>query len=267
MKIRNLKDVQNTSDGRKIPVRKVGIKELRYPIVVMDRRNKSQSTVATINMFVDLPHHFKGTHMSRFVEIMNHCRGRVSVREIGSILQAMLDRFDSETAHIDIRFPYFIEKAAPVSAAKSLMDYGCAFIASMSAVNKKDSLDLILEVSVPVTTLCPCSREISRHGAHNQRSKVTIQVRTLKLVWLEDLIEIAESAASAPLYSLLKREDEKSVTERAYRNPRFAEDIVRAVAVRLRSDRRISWYQVEAENQESIHNHNAYALVTGCRRA
>jgi len=263
---RKLKDVQNSLDIRKVPVQKVGIRNLRYPVLVLDRRNASQNTVATINMFVDLPHKFKGTHMSRFVEIINHCRGRISVQQIGAILKAMIDKFESETAHIDIRFPYFIEKAAPVSGARSLMDYDCGFIAAMNATKKGHPiLDMILEVSVPVTTLCPCSKEISEHGAHNQRSKVTIQVRTSKLVWLEDLIEIAESAASAPLYSLLKREDEKSVTEKAFNNPRFAEDIVRSVAVKLRSDRRISWYQVETENFESIHNHNAYALVTGTR--
>ncbi|OGV65114.1 MAG: GTP cyclohydrolase [Lentisphaerae bacterium RIFOXYA12_FULL_48_11] len=262
---RKLKDVQNSLDIRKVPVQKVGIRNLRYPILVLDRRNASQNTVATINMFVDLPHKFKGTHMSRFIEIINHCRGRISVQQIGAILNAMIDKFESETAHIDIRFPYFIEKAAPVSGARSLMDYDCGFIAAMNATNKGNPLDLILEVAVPVTTLCPCSKEISKYGAHNQRSKVTIQVRTLKLVWLEDLIEIAESAASAPLYSLLKREDEKSVTEKAFENPRFAEDIVRSVAVKLRADRRVSWYQVETENFESIHNHNAYALVTGTR--
>jgi len=261
-----LRDVQNSIDIRRIPVQKVGIKNLRYPILVLDRRNTSQNTVATINMFVDLPHRFKGTHMSRFIEIINHCRGSVSVRQIGSILKAMIEKFDSETAHIDIRFPYFIEKAAPVSGAKSLMDYDCAFLASMDARKRRNPLDLILEVSVPVTTLCPCSKEISKYGAHNQRSRITIQVRTLKLVWLEDLIEIAEAAASAPLYSLLKREDEKSVTETAYKNPKFAEDIVRSVAMRLRVDPRISWYQVETENFESIHNHNAYALVSGTRK-
>jgi len=258
-----LKDVQNSIDERRIPIQKVGIRSLRYPVVVLDRRNESQHTVATISMFVDLPHKFKGTHMSRFIEIMNQCRGKVSVHEIGSILKAMTDRFASETAHLEIRFPYFIEKSAPVSRSKSLMDYDCAFIAGLDATKRRNALDLMLEVVVPVTTLCPCSKEISRHGAHNQRSKITIQVRTLKLVWLEDLIEIAESAASAPLYSLLKREDEKSVTERAYRNPRFAEDIVRAVSVKLRADKRISWFQVEAENFESIHNHNACALATG----
>jgi GTP cyclohydrolase I len=212
-------------------------------------------------MTVDLPHRFKGTHMSRFVEIMNAYRGRVSVHEIEAILAKMISRFDSSNAHVEIRFPYFVEKRAPVSGARSLMDFECAFLASMKAGPGKHSMDLVLEVAVPVNTLCPCSREISARGAHNQRSIVTVRVRTGRLVWLEDLIEIAEAEASAPLYSMLKREDEKFVTEQAYSNPRFVEDVVRGVAVKLRRDRRITWYEVESENLESIHNHNAYALV------
>jgi GTP cyclohydrolase I len=173
----------------------------------------------------------------------------------------MISRFDSSNAHVEIRFPYFVEKRAPVSGARSLMDFECAFLASMKAGPGKHSMDLVLEVAVPVNTLCPCSREISARGAHNQRSIVTVRVRTGRLVWLEDLIEIAEAEASAPLYSMLKREDEKFVTEQAYSNPRFVEDVVRGVAVKLRRDRRITWYEVESENLESIHNHNAYALV------
>ena len=247
----------------KIPVRKVGIKDLRYPIVMRDQRRQSQSTIAAVNMYVDLPHDFKGTHMSRFVEILSRYHGKISVDEMGNILDAMLDRFDSETAHIEVRFPYFIEKAAPVSGAEALMDYECGFFASADRSREPAQFDLVLEVRVPVTTLCPCSREISDNGAHNQRSRVMIRVRTCRLVWLEDLIEVAEQAASAPLYPLLKREDEKAVTEQAYDNPRFVEDCVRAVAVRLRDDPRITWYEVQCENLESIHNHNAYALVTG----
>ncbi|MFC1497040.1 GTP cyclohydrolase FolE2 [Verrucomicrobiota bacterium] len=258
-----MKDVQNSHDDRKVPIHKVGIKNLRYPVVVMDRQNESQHTVATVNMFVDLPHHFKGTHMSRFVEIINQYRGRIAVQEIGAILKAMLERFESETAHIEIRFPYSIEKTAPVSGVKSLMDYDCAFLATMNVSDGDNSLDLILEAGVPVTTVCPCSKEISEYGAHNQRSRIVIQVRSRKLVWLEDLIELAEAEASAPLYSMLKREDEKYLTEHAYENPRFAEDVVRSIAVRMRKDPRITWYQVETENLESIHNHNAYAQVIG----
>ncbi len=258
-----MKDVQNTHDDRKMPIQKVGITDLRYPVVVLDHKNKSQHTIATVNMFVDLPHNYKGTHMSRFVEILNHYHGRISVQEIESILKAMTDRFASQTAHLEIRFPYFVQKSAPVSGATSLMDYECAFHATLDIGSKTAHCDLALEVNVPVTTLCPCSREISDHGAHNQRSIITIRVKSTELVWLENLIEIAESEASAPLYTLLKREDEKHVTEQAYRNPRFAEDIVRAIALQLKADTRISWYQIETKNMESIHNHNAYAQVTG----
>ena len=258
-----MKDVQNTHDDRKMPIQKVGITDLRYPVVVLDHKNKSQHTIATVNMFVDLPHNYKGTHMSRFVEILNHYHGRISVQEIESILKAMTDRFASQTAHLEIRFPYFVQKSAPVSGATSLMDYECAFHATLDIGSKTAHCDLALEVNVPVTTLCPCSRDISDHGAHNQRSIITIRVKSTELVWLENLIEIAESEASAPLYTLLKREDEKHVTEQAYRNPRFAEDIVRAIALQLKADTRISWYQIETKNMESIHNHNAYAQVTG----
>lgn len=258
-----MKDIQNNRDDRNIPIQKVGIKDLHYPIVVLDKRRLSQHTLATVDMFVDLPHDFKGTHMSRFVEILNQYHGQISVHEIDAILEAMVRRFDSETAHLEIRFPYFIEKTAPVSGATSMMDYECALLASLETGKGEAGLDLVVQACVPVTTLCPCSKEISEHGAHNQRSKVMIKVRTLELVWLEDLIEIAESEASAPLYTLLKREDEKRLTEQAYENPRFVEDVVRAVAARLRYDPRVSWYQVESENLESIHNHSAYAVVTG----
>ncbi|MFO7870235.1 MAG: GTP cyclohydrolase FolE2 [Kiritimatiellia bacterium] len=260
-----MKDVQNTPDTRRIPVQKVGIKDLEYPVTVLDRRNESQHTLARINMFVDLPHNLKGTHMSRFVDVMNRCRGRICAREIDTILEAMVERFESETAHLEIRFPYFIEKRAPVSGARSLMGYECAFHATLDSKKKGGGFELVVETRVPVTTLCPCSREISDKGAHNQRSTVTIKEVSESLVWIEDLIEIAESEASSPLYPILKREDEKYVTEQAYSNPVFAEDIVRSIALRLRADERIFWYCVETENYESIHNHNAYAMVTARR--
>lgn len=257
-----LKDVQNCRDRRKIPIQKVGIKDLKYPISVLDRENKIQHTVAEVCMYVDLPHHFKGTHMSRFVEILNESHGNISLRNIGTILQTMIRRFASTTAHLEIRFPYFIEKRAPVSGAKSLMNYDCAFLARYSRQKRRTRLDLILEIKVPVATLCPCSKAISEHNAHNQRAQLTIRIRSHELVWIEDLIALAESEASASLYSLLKREDEKHITERAYRRPRFAEDIARAVARKLQQDRRIYWFKVESESMESIHNHNAYAMVT-----
>ncbi len=257
-----MKDVQNTPDVRRMPIQKVGIKNLKHPVVVLDKANVSQHTIATVNMFVDLPHAFKGTHMSRFVEIVKQCHGNISVREIGAILNAMIDRFDSKTAHIELRFPYFIKKTAPVSGAESMMDYDCCFKASLDAANNERTLDLVVEARVPVTTVCPCSKEISKYGAHNQRSIVTIRIRARKLVWLEELIQIAEEEASSPVYPLLKREDEKYVTEQAYDNPKFAEDVVRDISVRLKNDRRILWRQVESENFESIHNHSAYAQIT-----
>lgn len=261
-----MKDVQNSPDHRRIPIQKVGIKDLEYPIIVLDRLNRSQSTTARVNMYVDLPHNFKGTHMSRFVEILNQHHGRISVRDIGRILDTMLKRFECRTAHLEIRFPYFIEKSAPVTGARALMSYQCALLAALEQRGKRRVSDMVVEACVPVTMLCPCSKEISGRGAHNQRSNITLQVRSRALIWLEELIEIAESEASAPVYSLLKREDEKSVTETAYDRPRFAEDAVRGVAERLSADRRIRWFVVESENHESIHNHSAYARVVVDRR-
>ena len=256
-----MKDIQNARDFRKIPIQKAGIKSLRYPLAVLDRENKVQHTVGDVSMYVDLPHHFKGTHMSRFVEVLNEQRGKISPRHIGAILKTMTERFDSTMAHLEIRFPYFMEKSAPVSGARSLMNYQCAFLAAYSRKRRRRRLDLVIEVLVPVSTLCPCSKAISARGAHNQRSWITIQARSRELVWIEELIEIAEAEASSGLFSLLKREDEKYVTEQAYARPRFAEDVARAVARKLRKDRRITWFQVASENLESIHNHNAYALV------
>lgn len=260
-----MKDMQSRKDNRKIPIRKVGIKELYYPITVMDRRNKFQPTTASVNMYVNLPHKFKGTHMSRFVEILNRFHGQISVRDIERILHAIMKAFSSESAHLDLRFPYFLEKKAPVSGDRSILNYDCAFLASLQKAGKREVFDLVIEAGVPVTTVCPCSKEISRRGAHNQRSKITIKARTRTLVWFEELIEIAEQSASSPVFPLLKRADEKYVTERAYDHPRFVEDVVRAVALRLKKDRRITWFQVESENLESIHNHNAYAMVVSDR--
>ncbi len=257
-----LKDVQSQADRRQIPISKAGIRNLRTPISVLDRANTVQHTIASVSLYVDLPHHFKGTHMSRFLELLNEQRGTISIRTIGGWLSAMLDRFDCTTAHLELRFPYFVEKSAPVSGIRSLMDYPCAFLAAIDRTHPTRTEDLVVEVTVPVTTLCPCSKAVSAQGAHNQRSWITIRVRCRALVWIEELIALAESEASSGLYALLKREDEKWVTERAYARPRFAEDMARAVARRLRADRRIVWFEVESENLESIHNHNAYAMVS-----
>jgi len=249
-------DVQNQSDGRNIEVDKVGVKNLRYPIVVLDRRNEEQATVANVNMYVRLPNRFRGTHMSRFLEILNEVRGRISIGNMQEILQKTRQTLSSEEAYLELAFPYFIEKEAPVSGSKSLMEYMCSFMASL-----RGEMDFVLGVEVPVTTLCPCSREISEVGAHNQRSVVRVQVRFTEFVWIEDLVEVVERAGSAPVYSLLKRADEKFVTEQAYRNPRFAEDVVRHVAESLSSMENVTWFSVESENQESIHNHSAYAFI------
>lgn len=249
-------DLQQSRDERNIPIDKVGVKNIHYPIVVLDKSKDRQHTVASINMYVDLPHHFKGTHMSRFIEILNEHHGEISIEGIDAILVEMKERLEASSAHLELEFPYFIEKRAPVSGARGLMEYQCRMLGSLGETG-----DFILGVTVPVTSLCPCSREISARGAHNQRSAVTVQVRYRDHIWLEDLIEWIEACGSAPVYSLLKREDEKAVTEQAYDNPRFVEDIVRAVTEKLQCIENITWFRVECENFESIHNHSAYALV------
>ncbi|HDQ45984.1 MAG TPA: GTP cyclohydrolase I FolE2 [bacterium] len=251
-----MKDIQNQPDPRRIPIDRVGVKNLRYPVSVLDRTNGIQHTIASLRMTVNLPHNFRGTHMSRFIEILNAHHRELHIDKIGDILRSMKTRLEAEEAHLEIVFPYFMEKKAPVSGAVSLMEYTGLFSGTLG-----ETEDFILGVDVPVTTLCPCSKELSDDGAHNQRSLVRIRVRYRGFVWMEELIEIAESAASSPLFALLKREDEKSVTERAYQNPKFVEDIVRDVSSRLNADERIAWYLVESENMESIHNHDAYAAI------
>ncbi|MEM6734361.1 MAG: GTP cyclohydrolase FolE2 [Myxococcota bacterium] len=251
-----LADIQNTQDERNIRIDKVGVKEIRYPIQVADRSNGPQSTVGTVNMYVDLPHHFKGTHMSRFLEVLNHHHGAISVENISEILNAMLERLKAETAHFSVDFTYFMTKAAPVTGKTGLMGYECGFEASAGGKS-----DFILTVEVPVTTLCPCSKEISERGAHNQRGNVRVRVRFDALLWIEEIVEKVEESASCALYPVLKRPDEKWVTERAYDNPRFVEDMVREVTLRLESDERVRWFEVHVENFESIHAHNAYAYV------
>jgi GTP cyclohydrolase I len=250
-------DIQNLKDERNIDIQRVGVKGLKYPIVVLDRARGTQPVNATINMYVNLLRRFKGTHMSRFVEVLNEIREQVNIRTFHSILEKIREKLHAEAAHIEIEFPYFIEKAAPKSGAKSLMEYRCRFLGT----SEGRRLDFIVGMEVPVTTVCPCSREISRAGAHNQRSIVTVMVRFRKFFWIEDVIRMIEESASGEVYSLLKRIDEKYVTERAYDNPMFVEDVVRNVAGRLEGDPNFTWYKVEAENFESIHNHSAYACV------
>jgi GTP cyclohydrolase IB len=260
-KLSSLLDVQRTHDTRRVPISKVGVKDISYPIVVMDKNRSVQHTVARVNMYVDLPHHFKGTHMSRFIEILNTYREKIALDKMETILQEMKEKLGASSAHLEIEFPYFIEKRAPVSGAKSLMEYTCEFKASLAA-----DFDFILGVKVPVTSLCPCSKELSSFGAHNQRSIMTVQVRYREFLWIEDLIEVIESCGSSPVYSLLKREDEKFVTEHAYQNPRFVEDMVRDATLKLSAMDPITWFSVEAENFESIHKHSAYAAVERDKR-
>ncbi|MDX2081063.1 MAG: GTP cyclohydrolase FolE2 [Terrimicrobiaceae bacterium] len=252
-----LKDTQNEPDTRKLAIDRVGVKDLRYPIQVRDKHHSVQSTIATVQLTVDLPHHFKGTHMSRFVEVLGSHGPVIHVDNIRDILTQLTVRLESSCAHLDFEFPFFLEKRAPVTGAPGLIDYTARFNATL----ENGTMDFVVTAVVPVTTLCPCSKAISTAGAHNQRGHVTLSVRCRKPMWIEDMIRLVEDCASSELYSLLKRPDEKAVTERAYDNPVFVEDLVRNVAVRCEADANIAWYRVEAENFESIHNHNAYALI------
>jgi GTP cyclohydrolase I len=256
-------DVQNRPDHRGIALDQVGVRDIRCPIVVLDRTAERQQTVATISMAVSLPHHFKGTHMSRFVEVLNEHRGEITIRTIPALLDDLKRRLNAERARVEVRFPYFLERTAPVSGATALMDYQCVFTGEANGAES----DFVLAVEVPVTSLCPCSKEISEYGAHNQRGHVSIEVRSSALIWIEELIEVAESAASAPVYPLLKRVDERYVTMLAYDNPVFVEDMVRNAAVALERDQRIRWFRVQAVNQESIHNHSAFAQIEWARGA
>ncbi len=250
-------DVQGSRDTRRIPINKVGIKDIRHPVRVRDRNDGEQHTIANFNMYVNLPHNFKGTHMSRFVEILNRREKEISVESFKEMLTEMVEVLDAEAGHIEMQFPYFINKKAPVSKVQSLMDYDVSLIGEIC----RGEIITTIKVVVPATSLCPCSKKISDRGAHNQRSHVTVQVKTRGFVWIEELIEMVEREASCELYGLLKRPDEKFVTEKAYDNPKFVEDIVRDVAARLNDDDRIAAYVVESENFESIHNHSAYAMI------
>ena len=255
-------DVQNSVDTRQLAINKVGIKGIRHPVVVRDKSVGVQHTIATFNMYVHLPHNFKGTHMSRFVEILNQHGREISVESFESILREMVGKVEARSGYIEMSFPYFVNKAAPISGVQSLLDYDVTFIGEIV----EGEYRFTMKVLVPVTSLCPCSKKISERGAHNQRSHVTITIRTQKAVWIEEVVRYAEEQASCELFGLLKRPDEKFVTERAYDNPKFVEDMVRDVAAVLNADERIGAYVVESENFESIHNHSAYALIENVKR-
>jgi len=259
-----VEDMQNQADERGLPIDEVGVTNLRYPIAVLDPKREKQETIAQLTLSVNLPHHFKGTHMSRFIEVLNEHRGEVTMHTLPEILRDMQAKFEADSARVEVRFPYFIEQQAPISGAKALMDYDCTFIGKVHG----EEDDFILGVQVPVASLCPCSKAISDYGAHNQRGYVTLDVRSLPaedgrlhIIWIEELIAIIEQSASAPVYALLKRADERHVTMQAYDNPVFVEDIVRNVATQLQADDRVAWFQVEVVNQESIHNHSAFARI------
>ncbi|MDP0490713.1 MAG: GTP cyclohydrolase FolE2 [Verrucomicrobiota bacterium JB023] len=252
-----LTDTQNQPDERGIAIDRVGVKELQFPLEVLEKGGGKQRTVSTVAMAVDLPHHFKGTHMSRFVEVLHSHGTLLDVNNMSGLTAELLDRLEAERAHVSFRFPFFITKAAPVTGREGVMSYEVSFEVEASGQER----DLMVTVHVPVATLCPCSKAISARGAHNQRGLVSFSVKFNRPIWIEDLIRLVEDSASCELYSVLKRPDEKEVTERAYDNPVFVEDLVRNVAARARAQDDIRWFRVEAENFESIHNHNAYAVV------
>jgi len=254
-----LEDVQSRPDERDIPIDRVGVKGLLYPIVLLDKHKNKQHTIAKVNMYVLLPSNFKGTHMSRFVEVLNENRDCIDIKRLGKILKELREKLDAKKSYIELEFPYFVEKEAPVTKIKSLMSYNCKVEASGDDSNNEL---ITLIVSVPIISLCPCSKEISDYGAHNQRGIIKISARLKEFVWIEELIEVAEKSASCDIYALLKRPDEKFVTEKAYDNPMFVEDIARNVTVELQKDIRIEHFSVEVENFESIHNHNAYAYIS-----
>lgn len=258
-----LVDIQKTADERKVALDQVGVCDLKYPITVLDRSHGTQQTVATVALSVSLPPEVKGTHMSRFIVIMNSYRGEITMTAIPKILRDLKLKLEATAAQVSMTFPYFIEKAAPVSGQKGWLDCECTF----HGESGPEGEHFRMVVKVPVASLCPCSKAISDYGAHNQRGEVSMDVTLssagdkLPKLWIEELFEIAESSASAPLYPLLKRPDERFVTMQAYENPAFVEDIVRNVAVKLREDERISFFEVKVTNYESIHAHNAFAVA------
>ena len=250
-------DVQSSHDKRNIPLQKVGVKNLKYPVSVLDKVHRTQQTVADINLFANLPHHYKGTHMSRFIEVFNRHAEDITMPTFLTMLDNVRGALEAETAFAEVTFPYFIKKEAPVSGQTSMMNYTCKFLGEVGEAKR----DFIVGIEAMVNTLCPCSKEISARGAHNQRGVVRVQLKLGPFFWIEDIIDIIESSASSGLYTLLKREDERYVTEHAYDNPVFVEDLVREVCIGIERLNSFPWFSVEAENMESIHTHDAYAYL------
>ena len=254
----SMPDIQSEPDHRKLAIDRVGVTEIRFPATLAVRGGGTEGTVATVNMFVALPAERKGTHMSRFLELLNQYRDGLSPERVVELCHHMREELDAERAHVELSFPYFMAKPAPATGRMGLMDYEATIVCESSAVGD----DLVVGVTVPATSLCPCSKEISVYGAHNQRCLIRAEARFTETVWIEELVEYAERSASCPVYSVLKRPDEKVVTEQAYENPKFVEDIVRDLATMLESDDRITWFHARSENHESIHSHNAWAEIT-----
>lgn len=252
----SLVDIQSGQDRRNIPIDKVGVRNVRYPMRLRDCQRGVQHTIGDFSLTVDLPHNHKGTHMSRFLEVLGEHEDEISVESIPQILDKLRKRLNSETSHLKVAFQFFRRKEAPITGKAGMMGYDCEFSASSGAIE-----DFVMTVHVPVTTLCPCSKEISARGAHNQRGMVSARLRFEQFLWLEEVIDMIESTASCELFPVLKRPDEKWVTERAYDTPRFVEDMVREVALAFDGEPRIKQYEIEVENFESIHAHNAYAYL------
>ena len=257
-------DVQGAQDSRNVAIDKVGVKDIRYPITLKDpRTGGTQSTVARVNMYVGLPHYQKGTHMSRFLEVLNAHHDSIRSDQVMQITRDMQEKLEAEEAHLELTFPYFIDKQAPVSGQVGKLDIEVTLECSSNHVD-----DFILGIKVPATSLCPCSREISAYGAHNQRCEMEVRVRfgPNQTMWIEELFELVERGASTQVFAVLKRPDEKYVTEAAYDNPKFVEDIVRDLAIALIDEPRVTWYHISSENFESIHSHNAYAELERDKR-
>ncbi len=252
-----MRDVQNEADDRNLAIDRVGISGISWPITVPDRENGVQETVSEVSLSVSLPQDYRGTHMSRFVEALGAQEKKVTFHNMEGLLANLKERLHASDAHAVFDFPYFVTKSAPVSGAKGRVRCDVRFDAAVLG----GSFDLVTPGTAPIQPLCPCSKEISEFGAHNQRAHAAISVRLSSFVWLEEFIEMADACASAPVYSLLKREDEKFVTERAYKNPRFVEDAVRDLALALQTDARVRWFRVSVTSHESIHNHDAFAVI------
>ena len=258
-----MRDIQNEEDTRKIPLEKVGVRGVRYPVSVLDKAAKVQNTTAQVDLYVNLPHNFKGTHMSRFIQVFHKYHRDITMQHFLEMLDDIRTKLEAEEAYGKIAFPYFVTKKAPVSESEGIMEYRCSYEATVTEAEKK----FYINIEVPITTLCPCSKAISEYGAHNQRGTVRVKLLYSGFFWIEDIIAGIEKCASSPLYSVLKRKDEKFVTEQAYENPRFVEDVVREVYIFLKNFSEktpFKWFSVECENEESIHYHNAYAYTEFC---